>query len=487
MRIRLILLLGWVVMGGFTVGAADKTFNVRDHGATGDRKTNDRAAIQSVINACAAAGGGTVVFPAGDYLSGGLRLASGVTIQLDAGATIWVSTDPRDYAAGSSGSSYASGMWGHLFSADGALKISLTGKGTINGQTTANHGGRWGVTETLTFRTGILRFTKCRNVAVRDVTILNSDAWTLHFRLCENVEVEGVTIRNNYRRQVTDGIDPDMCRNVRIARCHISSGDDCIVLKTMEQHPCENVTITDCVLESAASALKLGTESHGDFRNIKVSNCTITNTHTGIGLYLKDGATMENISFSNIHIACCAPQNRTVTPVFMDIERRNADSKIGRIRNVTFEDLDITSGSGILVQGMPQSPIEKLSFRNIRFRVERADDYAKRTKPVGGRRTTRDERDTLFVLLPSYFTVAYAKDLTLENVLVDITDAAFQQHERSAFCGRHIDGLSLRNVRRRPGADGGKIRAIDMQDCQRLTLEDVQIKSGKRDGTGTKQ
>ncbi len=474
MRFRLILLLSWVVMGGFSVGAADRTFNVHDHGATGDRKTNDRAAIQSAINACATAGGGTVVFPPGDYLCGGLTLASGVRIQLDAGATIWVSTNSCDFIAGGAGSPLAPGKWGHLFSAEGAKKISITGKGVINGQTTADHGGRWGVSKTLDFRIGILRFTDCRDIAVRDVTIRNSDAWTLHFRRCENLDIVGVTIRNNYRRLVTDGIDPDMCRNVRIARCRISTGDDCIVLKTTERYPCENITITDCILESAASALKLGTESHGNFRNIKVSNCTITNTHTGIGFYLKDGATMENITFSNINIHCCAPLNRVVTPVFMDIEQRNTDSKIGRIRNVTFENLDITSGSGILVQGMPQSPIEKLAFRNVHFRVEWADDYAKRAKPVGGRRTTRDERDTLFARLPSYFTVAHAKDVTLENVLVDIADAALQQHERSAFCGRHIDGPLLRNVRRQP--DAGKVRAVDVQDCRHLTLEDVQIK-----------
>ena len=366
-----------------------------------------------------------------------------------------MSTESRDYSK--------RGGWGHLFYAEGATKISITGKGNINGQTTADHGGRWGVTQPLKFRTGILRFIDCREIAVRDVTILNSDAWTLHFRRCEDVQVDGVTIRNNYRRQVSDGIDPDMCRNVRISRCNISSGDDCIVLKTMEAHPCENITISDCVLESAASALKLGTESHGDFRNIRVTNCTITNTHTGIGLYLKDGGTMENITFSNIRIACCAPLARTVTPVFMDIERRNPDSRLGRIRNVTFENLEITSGSGILVQGMPESPIEKLTFRNVNFRVDRADDYSKRRKPIGGRRSTNDGRDALFAQLPSYFTVGYAKDLVIDGLRVDISEPAHKQQERSAFCGRYLDGFSLRHVRRQP--EQGKIPSVDLQNC----------------------
>jgi hypothetical protein len=209
--------------------------------------------------------------------------------------------------------------------------------------------------------------------------------------------------------------------------------------------------------------LKLGTESHGDFRHITFANCFITNSPTGIGLYLKDGATMEKIVFTNVVIGPCVGTNRVVTPVFLDIERRHADSKVGRIRDVRFERLAITSGSGVLVQGMPESPLERLTFRDISFRVPQAQDYGKRNKPVGGRRTTRDERDTAFARMPAYFTVAHVRELTIENLSVDIAESAYRQFPRSALCGRFIERASLVNIRRSPAEAAGGVPVLDLQ------------------------
>lgn len=445
------------------MGAA-RVFDVRNHGAKGDGQSDDRPALQSALDACAQAGGGTVWLPPGNYLSGALRLAGGINLHLDAGATLWASTNQSDYP-GRGGQ--------HLLVAEGASHLALTGPGVINGQGTADYGARWGAPQKPPFRVGILLFTDCTNVVVRGVTILNSDAWTLHFKRCKDVTVEDTTIRNNYRRLNSDGIDPNSCRNVRIARCRISAGDDCIVLKSTEAHPCENVTVSDCVLESAASALKLGTESRGDFRDIRFANCVISNSPTGIGFYLKDGATMERVVFSNMVIGPCSASSRTVTPVFMDIERRHADSKVGRIRDVTFERLAIESGSGILVQGMAESPVERLTFRDVRFRVPQADNYAKRSKPVGGSRTTQnapDARNTEFARLPSYFTVAHVRDLRVENVQVEIAEPAFREFDRSAFCGRHIERGTILDLRRSPGPTAGTRPVVDLQDCREVTV-----------------
>jgi hypothetical protein len=460
----------------FPAAGASRVFDVRDHGARGDGRANDRAALQSALEACAQAGGGTVRVPPGDYLSGALRLASGITLELEAGATLWASTNQSDYAGISER---------HFLVAEGAHHLTLSGQGVINGQGAADYGARWGVPKKPEFRAGILLFTDCREVTVRGVTFLNSDAWTLHFKRCTNVTVEDVVIRNNYRRLNSDGIDPNSCRHVRIARCRISAGDDCIVLKSTAAHPCEDVLVTDCFLESAASALKLGTESRGDFRDIRFSNCVISNSPTGIGFYLKDGATMERVAFSNIVIGPCPATNRTATPVFMDIERRHPDSKVGRIRDVMFERLDITTGSGLLVQGMAESPIERLTFRGVRIRVPQADNYARRSKPVGGTRTTQDApeaRNTEFARLPSYFTVAYARDLRVEHLRVEIAEAAFRQFDRAAFCGRHIERGTLLDLRRSPGAEAGTVAVIDLKDCRDVTVAGPSASRSSREG-----
>lgn len=132
-----------------------------------------------------------------------------------------LSTRPEDY-----------GSSRRQFHAERAAGIAIEGGGTIDGQSTADCADRWRVRQEPAFRTGILLFDDCTNVAVRNVSIRHSDSRTLHFRGCEGVEVDCVEIANNYRRLNSDGIDPNMCRNVRITRCRISAGDDCVVLKT---------------------------------------------------------------------------------------------------------------------------------------------------------------------------------------------------------------------------------------------------------------
>jgi polygalacturonase len=61
-------------------------FNVRDLGAKGDGRALDTAALNRAVEACAAAGGGQVLFPPGKYLTGTIHLKSHVTLKLDAGA-----------------------------------------------------------------------------------------------------------------------------------------------------------------------------------------------------------------------------------------------------------------------------------------------------------------------------------------------------------------------------------------------------------------
>jgi len=444
------------------VSAQTSFYNVRDYGARGDKSIHDTAAIQAAIDACHENGGGTVLFPAGDYLSSTIVLRDYVTLHLTAGATIWASTDPEHYKALGKR---------HLLAAEDVEHISVTGKGILHGQGTADYGARWGVPERPPFRTGILLFENCRKITIQGITILFSDSWTLHFKKCDIVNVDEVTILNNTHRLNSDGIDPNCCRNVHISNCHIVAGDDCIVFKTTEKEPCENIVVTNCTLETTTTAIKLGTESRGDFRDIRVSNCTVRNTRTGIGFFMKDGATMERVSFSDISIECFGDTGALhPCPIFMDIEKRHPDSKIGKIRDVTFQNISITSGSGILIQGMPESPIEGLTLQNIHFSVRDPIDYAERKKQVGGRRTTRDERDTLYARQPSYVTVAHCEDLVVDHLYVSMTQDAFQEFERSAFSGHEIRNAVIRDVRRSAGHVKSRMPVVRFQNGQHVLL-----------------
>jgi hypothetical protein len=253
---------------------------------------------------------------------------------------------------------------------------------------------------------------------------------------------------------------------VHISNCHIVAGDDCIVLKSTEAYPCENVVVSNCTLETTCTAIKLGTESLGDFRDIHFSNCTVRNTRTGIGFYLKDGATMERVTFTGISLEAA------FLPVFMDIERRYPDSAVGTIRDVVFRDIQVQCRDGLLIQGMPESPIENLAMQNVSVRVVDAADYAGRRKPKGSARNSPDDRDTIYAQQPSYVTLAHVRGLTLDNVCVVIAAADWDRYERSAVCCHDVEDGVLRGVRRQPAGREGQMPVLDLHGCRRVRVLD---------------
>src|SRR6202162_1631286 len=115
-------------------GTNPAQYSVRDFGAAGDGRTKDTAAIQSAIDACAKAGGGTVYLPAGQYLTGAIQLRSHIIFEVGPGAVILGSEDPADYPL-------RDNAWGGdrkaisslIYAAD-VEDVTITGRGTINGQ-----------------------------------------------------------------------------------------------------------------------------------------------------------------------------------------------------------------------------------------------------------------------------------------------------------------------------------------------------------------
>jgi len=459
---HLILALAILVLksGAALGGDPAHPYNVRDFGAKGDKTTNDAAAIQRAIDAAAKEESGVVILPKGDYLSGRLNLASHVTLRLEDGATLYASTDPKDYQSGPHS--------GTLLMARGAQGVTIEGPGRVDGQATGDFGKRWGAPETADFRTHLVVCDECRDVVIRQVSFVNSDSWTIHLKRCDGVTLSQVKVHNNYRRLNSDGIDPDSCTHVQIRDCDVVSGDDAIVLKTTTAAPCADVVVADCRLESAAAALKLGTESHGDFRDIRFERCVIRNSPVGVGLYLKDGATMERIAAKDLRIELSDATFHDVVPLFIDIEKRTPETKIGSIRGVTFENIDITGGAGLLLQGMPESPLGNIVLRNITLHVRQPVDYASRKKPVGGHRTTRDDRDTLYARKPAYAALAYIHGLTVDNFAVQIAPADFQLYPRSALAGFHLQDGTVAEVTRTGQVAPPPV--VDLEECEGVTV-----------------
>jgi polygalacturonase len=164
-------------------------YSPADFGAVLDGAANDRAALQRAIDAAHAAGGGTVVIPAGRrLLTGSFEMKSHVTLHLEPGSRILASTEQADYRASV------------LIEAFGAEEIAFTGTGTIDGR------GVLFMAEELphifrpkSWRPKIMVLEGCRRVRLSDLTFRDSPNWTVHFAGCDDVAVRGLTILNHLK------------------------------------------------------------------------------------------------------------------------------------------------------------------------------------------------------------------------------------------------------------------------------------------------
>ena len=432
------------------------SYDVRTYGALGDATTLDTGAIQRAIDAANAAGGGIVNLPAGRFLSGTLTLKSNVTLHLSPGATLLGSSRMEDYNPK------------HLIYAQGVHNIAIEGGGTIDGQGDAFFDKDL---KPLPRPSPLIEIRDSHGVRIQDVTILKAPAWTIHPKNCDDVKIRGVSLLNNLRAINTDGIDIDSSRNVIVSDCHIEAGDDCIVLKTTNrggagpqaQPPTENVTVANCVLVSAASALKLGTESFADFRHCAFSNCVIRDSRTGIALLAKDGGTMEDIRFSDIEITTLPKWGQGVEwPIEIDIDKRTAASRLSRIRDVSFNGITIYTKGRVLVEGTPESPIERVSFRDVLMRMggyERID----RVKKLNGGTTSGVTGLPDYGPTPAAMIFAYVKGLTLDGVAT-VWPSTGDQPDRAAVFGDHLEDVLIAGFHGTASLPGA--RAIRIQDSK---------------------
>lgn len=383
--------------------------------------------FQAAIDACAAAGGGTVRVPAGRYVIGMIELRSHVTLHLENGAHLVGSLDVADYPEVVGGFTDAVGQKRNrcLVYARDCQSVGLTGEGTIDGR-----GGQWGFEQD--GRPFMVRFIDCRDVRVTGLTLRDSPGWVSHYLGCENVLIQGISI-NSHVNGNNDGIDVDSCRRVRIANCDLDTGDDAICIKSTRATPCENIVVTSCVIRSVWGALKLGTESAGDFRNIIISDIVIRDTHGGgLKIISMDGSRIENVQVNNVIM------DNVSGPIFIRLgarlRRYHADQPertVGCLRNVSIRNVSGTvwekgyllygkypRKAGIIVTGIPGHCIEDLTFEDVKF-----------TFPGGG-------------------TAEDAAHLAVPEQIAEYPEfPVFHPLPAWGFYLRHVRGMKLKNVR----------------------------------------
>jgi len=482
--------------------SASHCFNVRDFGAIGDGKNLDSPAINKAIAAAAAAGGSTVLVPAGTYLSGSIHLQSNIHLLIDAGATIlgapqnlnaYDETEPFPgiaYQDGGHTYFHNSLLWGEKLT-----NVFITGNGTINGGGLARQAkildemcgyDHFQTPNTKTYppvRIGnkSIALKLCKNVLIRDITIAHGGHFGILATGCDNLTIDNVTIDTN-----RDGMDIDCCRNTMVSNCRVNSpNDDGICPKSTyalgEARITENLTIVNCQVSGFTEGtlldgtmkgnggygrIKFGTESSGGFRNCTVSNCTFRNCH-GLALEEVDGGIMENITINNL-----AMMDVRDYAIYITTGKRNRTpnlATISRSRNISISHViadGVDKMSGIQIFGLPEQPLEGIRLDNIRLTSKgggTAEDSANHAKELGSDYPEPRKSGTL----PAYGIFArHVRNLELSNIHVD-----FQTTDcRPAAIFEDIKGLEIDNFKAQV-AEGMKAAVFSKQ------IEDITIRN----------
>jgi polygalacturonase len=282
------------------------SLNPRDFGATGDGVTKDTMALQLTIDRCAVLGGGEVVVPAGNYLSGALALRSNVALRLEQDAVLNGSPDMADYPLAEVRweGKWVKGYLGFLSAMD-ANNIGLLGPGKI----VASQAIKGRIERPSNLRLpALIEFTHCDNVRVEDVFTQQYGMWSIHPTYCQHVTFKNVVVNSG-----ADGIDVDSCQHVTIDGCSFDTSDDCISLKSgrgEEGHSlmatCEDVQISNCTfVDHNFACIGIGSETSGGIRNVRISSCKFNGAHSH-AIYIKSrpgrGAFIDSISASDLDV-----------------------------------------------------------------------------------------------------------------------------------------------------------------------------------------
>jgi polygalacturonase len=493
-----------------------RIFDVRVHGASGDGKTLDTDAINRAIDAASVAGGGTVHFPAGQYLSFSIHLKSHVALYLDAGAVIIAAEPPADLSSGYDAPepNPVTDQWedfGHshwhnsLIWGEGLTDIAITGPGRIYGRGLSRGGavrrdflpaeralpeaerpnlaipqsfrdaitavkpGPFGYPGRDTLPAGVgnktIALKNCRNVIFRDFTIEHGGHFGILATGVDNWTVDNLKIDTN-----RDGIDFDCCQNVRVSNCTVNSPyDDGICPK---------------------SSLGLGYARITE--NVTITNCQVSGYDEGT---LLDGTRKREVKYRESgptgRIKCGTESN-------------------GGFRNITISNCVFEYCRGLALESVDGALMEDITISNITMRdISNAPIFirlgARLRGPEGTKVGTarRIKIDTLVAhnvaaqsgILISGLPDARIEDLSLSNLFIDYVGGGTKEQgervvpeyekeypEPSRFgtipawglWARHVKNFSVDRVEFRVARDDLRPAAI-LDDASDVTLERVKL------------
>ena len=369
--------------------------SIADFGAVEGGKTKNTDAFAKTIAECAKKGGGRVVVPKGQWLTGPIHLKSNIDFHLDDGAEIIFSDQFEDYLPPVFVRSGGVEIYNYspLIYARNCENVAITGNGYLNGN--ANAWWSWSKRETkesfkmgaagmpvekrvfgtpeAAIRPSFLGLVQCNNVLLEGFKIGSGPNWTIHPTYCKNIIIRGLNIDTHGPNN--DGIDPDSCKNLLVEHCTFNTGDDCMVLKSGYNQdgwrvaiPTENVVMRHCTGKEGHGGLVIGSEMSGDVRNVYMHDCQFDGTDHAVRIKsrIDRGGVVENVWVENVQ---AKNLKRDVIIMNMDYGSDRQEVLVKKpplfrnihFKNITAEDAPI----GIVITGVSESLIQAISFENV--------------------------------------------------------------------------------------------------------------------------
>jgi len=497
-------------------------YSVRNFGAQGDGKTLDTAAINSAIDAAAKAGGGTVFFPAGDYLSVSIHLKSNIALYLDHGATIVAATpsgnmkyDLPERNQWDAYQDFGHSHWHNsLIWGENLENISIAGPGRIWGKGLVRSGSQSRTREQNDALANIAAATNagpfgypntrdavepgwgnksislklCRNVLIRDISIFHGGHFAILATGVDNLTIDNVKIDTN-----RDGMDVDACKNVRISNCTVNSPfDDAICPKSSYAlgyaRATENVTITNCQVSgydegtlldgtfqrkfrnqngafSPTARIKFGTESNGGFKNITVSNCVFDYSR-GLALEAVDGGLLEDVTINNLTM-----RDISNSPIFMRLGSRGRGPRdktlVGALRRIIISNVIVYNADpkySSIISGIPGHSIEDVTLSTIRVYSQGGGTKEQAALEPPEKEDTYPE-PAMFGELPAYgFLIRHVKGLRMNDVQVSY----LKDDARPPFVLNDVKRAEFYFLRAEHGAD---VPAFTLRDVEDFSIQ----------------
>ncbi len=383
-----------------------RDFRITDFGAKSDGATDATEAFRKAIAECARAGGGRVIVPQGEFLTGPIHLKSGVNLHIQKGATVRFATDPSRYLPvvktrfeGVEVMNYSP-----LIYALGQENIAIIGEGTLDGQANDTNWWKWKGGGTVAAGTqradrdklfkqaedGVpvdqriygaghfLRPTfiepyESRNILIEGVTIRNAPFWIIHPTLSTNVTIRGVTVISHGPNN--DGANPESSTDVLIENSTFDTGDDCIAIKSGRNadgrrvnKPSERIVVRNSTMRAGHGGVTIGSEVSGSVRDVFVEKTAMSSPDLERGIRLKTnarrGGVIENVFVRDVEIG----EVGSALDIDLLYEEGARGSFLPAVRNIRIERMTVRKATyAFFIRGLPGAPVRGVTIIDSTF------------------------------------------------------------------------------------------------------------------------